>query len=103
MSAEESEAAAARDDETASRILALTDGATEDMSTIEPTPVPEEDSGIMLDPPAAPPVDISEVVTLRLKALRELQQNPECQEAKMKLENAQSLVRSFIVLLQMLN
>ncbi|CAG7824665.1 unnamed protein product [Allacma fusca] len=47
-----------------------------------------KDTGISLEPPELPQVDIGSVISARLKAMRTLKDNPDSEDAKKELENA---------------
>lgn len=68
-----------------------------EMKAIE-APPPKEDTGISVDGPGLPAVDISSVIGLRLKAMRMLQENPGDGEAKVHLDEATKMVRSIFML-----
>ncbi len=73
---------------TSSEPLAITDG-----SESSPTPF-----GIMYDDPKpVSQVDIGSVISKRLRAMRELQQDPDSVTAKEKLESATQEVINFIL------
>ena len=65
---------------TSSAPLAITDGSAE--SAAEPV------SGIQYDPTPLSQVDIGTVISKRLRAMRELQENPDSLTAKENLESA---------------
>ncbi|ODN04047.1 Protein SON [Orchesella cincta] len=67
----------------------------ESSSSTEPLAIEAPPDNISVDPPSMPDVDISSVIGLRLKAMRALQENPECNDAKKQLLNATSLMKSW--------
>jgi len=58
---------------------------------------PPASNDITLEHPKAPDFDISDVIAIRLRAMRQLSENPQSDDAKTNLENATQMVNNFRV------